>query len=474
MRYLKHTVGLLAGFVSITAGIQSAYAADGITGYINTSSVNIRAEASTSSYVLGQVHEQQNISVLGVKQGFFHVQTPEHEGFVAKQFVDLRAIGTVYGNDVNVRAGASTDYDVIKTASVGQEFTVIGGKDGWFRLELDDDTAYIFGEFLRLDYGSTEQADPSDTPPATTTQDDDHSTPPQSMEALLLELLEHFPETPPQQESSAPPAPNSILPLLSPGESSLEDEAPEYDDEQPLPPSDSESAPASILPLVGLPLHNPTNQQDGQQSESGPFVVVSYAVGVPLLEAPDSTSETIRHLYPTKLLDIVSSVPGSQWVRVVANGLFGEVQGYVYHDHITINDGDRPTPPAPNTPRAREIISYAIRYLGTPYVFGGTDLQAGVDCSGFIFSVMLSHGIELGRSSRDMFNNGVPVSQDELAPGDLLFFSANGRVVTHVALYMGDDQYIHSTDFRDMGVSFARLSSDYSQRTYFGARRVVD
>ncbi|MCL2617319.1 MAG: C40 family peptidase, partial [Defluviitaleaceae bacterium] len=78
-----------------------------------------------------------------------------------------------------------------------------------------------------------------------------------------------------------------------------------------------------------------------------------------------------------------------------------------------------------------------------------------------------------GRSSRDMFSNGIPVDREYIAPGDLLFFSANGSVVTHVAVYMGEGQFIHSTDTRGLGVSFASLESDHSIRTYFGARRVI-
>ena len=121
------------------------------------------------------------------------------------------------------------------------------------------------------------------------------------------------------------------------------------------------------------------------------------------------------------------------------------------------------------------MVEYSKQYIGTPYVWGGTDLTAGVDCSGFIYSVYKHFGITLNRTSRDMYTQGTPVSKTELVPGDLLFFNTGGdSVISHVGMYIGEGQYIHSTNGAGNGVTISSLSDNYSTTTYVGAKRILE
>lgn len=122
-----------------------------------------------------------------------------------------------------------------------------------------------------------------------------------------------------------------------------------------------------------------------------------------------------------------------------------------------------------------ELVEYSKQYIGTPYVWGGTDLTAGVDCSGFIYSVYNHFGITLNRTSRDMYTQGLPVSKSELVPGDLLFFNTGGdSVISHVGMYVGEGEYIHSTNGAGNGVTISSLSDNYSTSTYVGAKRILE
>jgi cell wall-associated NlpC family hydrolase len=105
-----------------------------------------------------------------------------------------------------------------------------------------------------------------------------------------------------------------------------------------------------------------------------------------------------------------------------------------------------------------------MRYLGTPYVWGGAS-PSGFDCSGFTMYVYAQVGVSLPHSAAGQYAMGSPVARSELAPGDLVFFNGLG----HVGLYIGGNQMIHSPHTGDV-VKISSLTGWYAS-TYVGARR---
>lgn len=91
------------------------------------------------------------------------------------------------------------------------------------------------------------------------------------------------------------------------------------------------------------------------------------------------------------------------------------------------------------------VVAYAKQFLGNPYVYGGTSLTNGADCSGFTMSVFSHFGISTGRSSRDQANKGKAVDINQVQPGDLLFY-ASGDYINHVGIYIGGGQIIHASN----------------------------
>ena len=113
-----------------------------------------------------------------------------------------------------------------------------------------------------------------------------------------------------------------------------------------------------------------------------------------------------------------------------------------------------------------ELIEYSKQFIGTPYVYGGTDLENGVDCSGFVMSVYKNFGVQLNRVSRDMYLQGTAVQRADLEPGDLLFFNTGGNsIISHVGMYIGNDEYIHSTNGAGDGVTISSMNDGYVKRT---------
>lgn len=103
-----------------------------------------------------------------------------------------------------------------------------------------------------------------------------------------------------------------------------------------------------------------------------------------------------------------------------------------------------PAVTAPVSGSRAAIVSYALQFVGNPYVSGGTSLTNGADCSGFTYSVFADCGISIPRDSRSQAAGGTPVDISAIQPGDLLFYS-NGGSINHVALYIGNGQVVHAS-----------------------------
>ena len=104
-----------------------------------------------------------------------------------------------------------------------------------------------------------------------------------------------------------------------------------------------------------------------------------------------------------------------------------------------------------------EVVAYAKKFLGGRYVYGGNSLTGGVDCSGFTQQIMKHFGVSITRSSRAQYaSNGYRVSENDLLPGDLVFYGSNGRTIDHVAIYAGNGQIIHASDART-GIKMSAL-----------------
>ncbi len=117
---------------------------------------------------------------------------------------------------------------------------------------------------------------------------------------------------------------------------------------------------------------------------------------------------------------------------------------------------------------AQELTRSALRFLGVPYVFGGTS-TSGFDCSGFVQHVFAGLGIGLPRTADAQYDAGRPATGGPRA-GDLVFFDTYGGV-SHVGIYLGKGRFVHASSSH--GVMVSHLSDSYWAARYVGARRMV-
>ena len=159
-----------------------------------------------------------------------------------------------------------------------------------------------------------------------------------------------------------------------------------------------------------------------------------------------------------------------EWIKI---DLGSEDEGYIHSDYTDwlymLPEAVEYTEPEMN-PVRKQLIDFAMEYLGGTYKYGGTKLGVAVDCSGFTMRVYEHFGYELSRTAAyQMKNNGVPVDYKDMKPGDLIFFWSNKRnCVGHVGIYIGNGKMIHAASEK-RGIVIDR----YDYMTPIGARNII-
>lgn len=191
------------------------------------------------------------------------------------------------------------------------------------------------------------------------------------------------------------------------------------------------------------------------------------------MRSRDSLSSTILGAYSNSEKMTVLGIY-KDWYKVSYNG----TTGYVYSDYFALNggvSGITPNSAVSNTPvvtMGDTIVATAKKYIGTPYVWGGSS-TSGFDCSGFVNYVYKENGYAINRTAASIYTNGVAVDRSALQSGDAICFSTNaGSGIGHVGIYIGDNQFIHSSSSSGC-VTINSLTENYYNNHYVGARRIV-
>lgn len=175
-------------------------------------------------------------------------------------------------------------------------------------------------------------------------------------------------------------------------------------------------------------------------------LAVATADALNIREEPSTDAEIITQVAAGEALDIVE-IRDDGWIKVYlddeevyVSGEFVEVKSdlatAITMTELLYGQGVSDV--------RVDLCQYAKQFLGNPYVWGGTSLTSGADCSGFVLSVFSKYGVSLPHSSRSQANQGTSISASELKPGDLVFY-AKGGTINHVAIYIGGGQVIHAS-----------------------------
>lgn len=172
--------------------------------------------------------------------------------------------------------------------------------------------------------------------------------------------------------------------------------------------------------------------------------------------AKSKNAKTIKKLKVGTKVTVLST--SGSWRKIKVGGK----TGYALKKYVYINT-KAPKLKGSTYNKGKTVASFAKRFVGNPYVWGGTNLNTGADCSGFVKSVYKAFGYNLPRSSSSQRSAGRKVSYSKKQPGDLICY--NG----HVAIYIGNGKIVHASS-RKTGI---KISPKANYRKVLSVRRIV-
>ncbi len=132
------------------------------------------------------------------------------------------------------------------------------------------------------------------------------------------------------------------------------------------------------------------------------------------------------------------------WLKIAFNSTYGYINAEYVKTGFYLVEAIPWSSISDCSPTRQQILLFGEQYLGTPYVYGGTSLTGGIDCSSFVQQCYASAGFSLPRTSREQATRGTQISLAEAKPGDLLFYADATGTIDHVVMYLGDGKILHA------------------------------
>ena len=360
--------------------------------------VNIREQATTNSKIVGKIYNNCAATILETVEGeggsWYLIQSGTVNGFIKSQYFITgqeaetlaQSIGrefvTVSADNLRLREEPNLTSNVLTMVSSGSRYVVQGDEGDFYKVEVDADLiGYIAKPYCQVEV--------------------------EFDQAVSLEEERQKLEEEAQRKRDAQTAIANLEQTIKMEENK--------DVIIAANPSQSDDSAMTSAPTA--------NNAQSRQSQS-PSAGQSSPGSKPAASAPGKTDSSQNSSSQSGSSQIGSSGPSAGTVSSPVAG---------------------PGSPAAVVSATRTaIVAYAKQFLGNPYVYGGTSLTNGADCSGFTMRIFEHFGVSTGRTSRDQASNGKQISLSEIQPGDLLFY-ASGKTINHVALYIGNGKIIHAS-----------------------------
>ena len=429
-------------------------------------------------------------------------------------------IGKVNSSYVRLREKASTESEILDVLMEGEQVEILAEEGDWYKISVNGRTGYVSKAFVTKN-GETPApaADPNTNQNTANNATPETPAAPATTTATITTKIYKVAES--TSVYILPILSSDVIGTINAGEGldlinstglwgyvksgnikgwvridKLSSEEVTQTVEVPV------EQPATEQPAEEKPAEQPATEQPAQPEQSNYAEKTMYvsATAINIRKEASITSDVISGA----TLNTAYTVVGEEndWYKVKAEGGYGFIKKELLSDTKTeetsrSNQTDRTqaaqaqTPAATPAPAAQtqaapaatpapaastskvtgaDVAAYAQQFLGCSYVYAAAGPNS-FDCSGLTMYVYKHFGYNLSHSSKVQATQGVKVTGD-LQPGDILVFSNDGKQVGHVGLYIGNDKFIHASDY-STGVIISNLHDSWNINKYWGARRII-
>ena len=376
--------------------------------------INIRESASTDSAVTAKIYNNGSATIEEQDGDWYKIRSGNAEGYVmAEYFVTGEAadavaqkaaynVAMVHPTDLNIRSDANEDSEVLATAHEKDELEVVAWDGDWMKVALGGDV-YGYVNAYYVGYKTY-------YPTAETIEEEQArlSAEQEAAEAADYEVSDDTAETLPEETYEEPTVDDSS------------------DTEEASYPDDSDETTWTEAPATDETVWTEAPAETEAPYTEAPETEAPYTEA-PETEAPYTEAPETEAPY--------TEAPETE-------------APYTEAPETEAPYTEAPETEAPSTSGVgQQIADFAVQYVGNPYVWGGTSLTEGADCSGFVQTVFANFGLYLSRTAESQSYGGTSISLDNLQPGDLLFYNSTGSI-DHVAIYIGGGQIVHAANSR--------------------------
>ncbi len=433
-----------------------------VSGYLN-----IRREPSLDGDIIGKLSGDGACEILETDGEWTHITSGGVDGYISNQYlltgdearekaeslVKLRAIITA--DSLNIRQEPTLDpSNVIGQALENERYVVLGEKDGWIRIE----EGYISADYANVEY-ALDEGRKMDLKAQAINQYDN----------LVISKVNNY-----LNVREEPSQDGKIIGKMT------------------------SKAAGEILetldgwykiksgPITGYISADPQYTATGQEAidlamQTADLKAVIRTDVLNVRTEPSTDAKIWTQIVKDERYSVVAQLDG--WVQIELDSVDAEDGSETDKAYIStrdnnvevryaLNEAIKFSPDeiaASNAASLRSrIVNYALQFVGNPYVWGGTSLTNGVDCSGFTMKVLQNFGVSLPHYSGSQAQMGKGIKSSEMRPGDLIFYAGSNGRVNHVAMYIGNGQVVHAAS-RKSGIKI----STWNYRSPVAIRNVL-
>ncbi len=456
--------------------------------------INVRSGADTNSEVVGKVYNNGSVTILGQVGDWYEVQSGNVTGYVSADYFATGSeaeaiadevgynVATVHPEALMIRSQPSEDSEAIGMAENSDQLEVVAYEGDWMKVALDADTfGYVNAYYVDYDtYYST--AETLEEEQARLDQQwldylaEQEAEQRAAEEAYLAAIAEQEAQAAAAEQAAADAAAQAAAAQQAAAEQAAAEQAAadqQAQNEAQATADAQAQADAAYQEYLNAQAaaDAATQQADEQavidaaaqaQAEYQEYLNAQAAADAQAQAEADAAAQAQAAAEQAAAEQAAAEQAAAEQAAAEQAAAEQAAAEQAAAEQAAAEESYTDT--STSSSLGQEIANFALQFVGNPYVWGGTSLTNGADCSGFTQSVFANFGIGIPRTAASQSGSGTPVSLDSLQAGDLIFYGDGG--ISHVALYIGGGQVVHASS-STTGI----ITSSYNYRTPVCASR---